>query len=205
MHRPLGVAVAAASLLMASSAAGAVLYSNGACDCETSAVEIGSGFYVANSFTLTEESSIDQINFTSWASLSNAITGIDWAILGASPEDGGEVLLAGAATVDFTSGYLNSQNFGVYQSYFRPRGTRRVAAGTYWLQLGNATLSFGGRGYWDQNNGPSLAYSSALGQVGSEAFEIIGGPGIPEPSTWALMILGFGTAGAELRRRRYAS
>ena len=27
------------------------------------------------------------------------------------------------------------------------------------------------------------------------------GPGVPEPSTWALMILGFGTAGAMLRRR----
>jgi hypothetical protein len=28
------------------------------------------------------------------------------------------------------------------------------------------------------------------------------GPGVPEPSTWALMLLGFGTAGALLRRRR---
>jgi hypothetical protein len=27
------------------------------------------------------------------------------------------------------------------------------------------------------------------------------GPGVPEPSSWALMILGFGTAGAMLRRR----
>lgn len=27
------------------------------------------------------------------------------------------------------------------------------------------------------------------------------GPGVPEPSAWALMILGFGTAGAMLRRR----
>ena len=28
--------------------------------------------------------------------------------------------------------------------------------------------------------------------------------GVPEPTTWALMILGFGTAGAMLRRRRFA-
>jgi hypothetical protein len=30
------------------------------------------------------------------------------------------------------------------------------------------------------------------------------GPGIPEPGTWALMIAGFGLAGAQLRRRRAA-
>ncbi len=32
-----------------------------------------------------------------------------------------------------------------------------------------------------------------------------GGTAVPEPSTWALMLLGFGGAGALIRRRRYAA
>lgn len=33
---------------------------------------------------------------------------------------------------------------------------------------------------------------------------VVGGPAVPEPATWALMITGFGLAGVALRRRRSA-
>jgi hypothetical protein len=198
----LGMAAAIAAMALSMPAAAAVLYSNGPCDCETNALEIDAGFSVANSFSLAAESSIDQINFTSWTSLGTTIASIDWAILTASPADGGVVVLSGTAPVAFTFGFLNSKNFGVYQEYFKPTGARRVAAGDYWLQLGNATLSFGGNAYWDQNNGSSMAYSSASGVVGSEAFDIIGGAPTPEPATWWFMLVGFGTAGAALRSRQ---
>jgi hypothetical protein len=48
--------------------------------------------------------------------------------------------------------------------------------------------------------------SLKFSQVGSPAFEFdnISGTVVPEPGTWALMILGFGGAGAMLRRRRAA-
>ncbi|MBI1196456.1 MAG: PEP-CTERM sorting domain-containing protein [Phenylobacterium sp.] len=32
----------------------------------------------------------------------------------------------------------------------------------------------------------------------------VGGGGVPEPATWALLVLGFGAAGATMRRRRAA-
>lgn len=35
--------------------------------------------------------------------------------------------------------------------------------------------------------------------------DTIGFPGVPEPTTWALMISGFGAVGYSLRRRRYAT
>jgi hypothetical protein len=46
----------------------------------------------------------------------------------------------------------------------------------------------------------SFSTGSAFGRPGSNSF-VTEGP-VPEPSTWALMILGFGSAGAMLRRRR---
>lgn len=42
-------------------------------------------------------------------------------------------------------------------------------------------------------------------QIDSITFEAVSVPAVPEPSTWAMMILGLGLAGSELRRRRRQS
>ncbi len=48
--------------------------------------------------------------------------------------------------------------------------------------------------YWDSNNGDNF---------GTITFSINArGGGVPEPATWSLMIVGFGAAGALIRRRR---
>jgi hypothetical protein len=56
---------------------------------------------------------------------------------------------------------------------------------------------------------PSIVTTGARGRIGPNfKFDVIPdapvdpGPGVPEPATWAMMILGFGAAGAVLRRRR---
>ena len=51
--------------------------------------------------------------------------------------------------------------------------------------------------------GPSRATNDSFG-IDDLRFADSGG-GVPEPATWGLMILGFGAAGAALRRRRMAT
>jgi len=196
----LGLVSAIAALSTAADAT--VLYSNEPCNCQTNALEIDAGYSVADSFSLGVASSISQIDFTSWTSLGDSIATVDWAILTASPADGGAVVVSGTAPVAFTSGFLNSKGFAVYEEYFSPAGTQRVAAGDYWLELGNAVDGRDGKAYWDQNDGASLAYDSASGTVGSEAFQIIGGAPTPEPAIWAMMLLGLAGLGVVLRAHR---
>jgi hypothetical protein len=60
-------------------------------------------------------------------------------------------------------------------------------AGTAW-QTGQLTLF-----YWDSNNGDNTQFITA---------NVVARSATPEPAAWALLISGFGMAGAALRRRR---
>lgn len=57
----------------------------------------------------------------------------------------------------------------------------------------------------------SVTFSSSSGTVGFDNFEfdtVVAVPlagGVPEPTTWSLMLSGFGLAGAALRRRRHVA
>lgn len=61
-----------------------------------------------------------------------------------------------------------------------------------------ATCDFGHTGRFDFEGLPAgLSYTSQSG-----VFGVLPAGGVPEPATWALMILGFGATGAAMRRRR---
>ena len=79
----------------------------------------------------------------------------------------------------------------------------------YWLTLQNAAVPSGDPVYWDENGGPSMAYTDCLqdgqGCIPSESFNIIGIPDTgttPEPGSIILLGSGIlGLAGMRLNRR----
>jgi len=95
----------------------------------------------------------------------------------------------------FNAGGLTFAGVG---ATFDPNTGRLLSTGT-----GNHFVSNAG-GWWFAAD----IYDGAAGQTYNVAAKDAFGPttsnAVPEPATWALMIMGFGTAGAMLRRRRLA-
>ncbi len=99
-------------------------------------------------------------------------------------------------------GTLIGVDFGPYtqEGFTAPFGSLVArfggAGGTYQLLGANFTGPAAGSGpmelfYWDSNNGDNS---------GDIRFSVLAG--VPEPTTWALMILGFGMVGGAMRSRR---
>ena len=84
-----------------------------------------------------------------------------------------------------------------------------VDAGTYWVSF-VPDLGFPPQWGWStsdtgNNNGYQLFLGDEVLLGVNFAFDVIGDPVeavIPEPGTWALMIIGFGAVGATVRTRR---
>jgi PEP-CTERM motif len=143
----------------------------------------------------------------SWGS-----TSLDWSVT--SQENGGNVY--GEGTANLTNTFLSANNYGYEIGSEAVSGLKlSLDAGTYWLNLTNATDSSGDPIYWDENSGigcqsngcPSLASDSTVGSIPSESFDITGTPdsgSAAEPSS--IMLLGsglFGLATVVRRRRLY--
>ena len=99
----------------------------------------------------------------------------------------------GSTDIDFTSIFLDG--FAFTQTGFDPNAENWELA-TVALLAGGHTITLTGSVVGASGDG---AYSGVL-NVASDGGG--GGNEVPEPSTWAMMILGFGGTGAVLRRRR---
>jgi hypothetical protein len=183
------------------------VYSNGPLDGNDIAFTINAGFAVSDSFTLTSTSTITSIDFGAWVFPGDSFTSVDWSIGANNPFTGATTTAATTNVFDFTNGF----GYDVYTESFST-GSLTLGPGTYYLTLENAVTAGGQNAYWDQNNGPSVAFDNALGNLNgydlpgndSETFDIngtSGGPVVPEPSSLLLMGSGLVTFAGMMRRK----
>lgn len=114
--------------------------------------------------------------------------------------------LNGFALSDF-SFYLGSpDDYNTLTFNFLGGGSQTLVGEDIWggVVLGNGDRTKGFRVYYDF--GGDKVTSIVFGTGDQDAFEFDGlaasVTAVPEPATWAMMIMGFGAAGAMIRRRR---
>jgi hypothetical protein len=116
-------------------------------------------------------------------------------------------------TVNFSQGGCTTNQYGynVCQENTVFEGPT-LNAGTYWLNLQNASVPSGDPVYWDENSGPSTASENTVGSIPSEAFALTAagetttttgttGTSVPEPG--GILLFGSGILGlASVVRRK---
>ena len=197
--------ILALGIAAGSANADSILYDNGPINGTIDAWNINYGFSTANSFTVSSQSTISGVNFGDWVSPGDTPTQVEYLIT--TQAFGGSTLIDQTATLASTYVGTNAYGFDLYSSAFTISGLA-LSAGTYWLQLQNATTSQGNPMYWDSNNGPSVAYTSAYGNIAgydggssSEAFQVTGTYAAPIPAAIWLVLSGLASVGVFVRRR----
>lgn len=191
-------------------ATAAVAYSTGPANGLLGGYTMSNPFTVAHKFTLASAASIDTVGLGLWIETGGTLTELQWAILDAAPSAAGTAVSSGSAT-SFAStpspvpgaGYGYNDVFDVSFSI----APTSLAAGDHWLQLHAVTT--GAYAFWDIASfnveaGEQLWDGVYYQNTPLLSFTLSGSDGgaVPEPGAWALMILGFGLAGAGMRHAR---
>lgn len=191
------------------------LYNNGPINGDIDAYTINLGYIVSDTFTLTASSStLNGMQFGAWVYPGDVLQTAEVSLT--SLAEGGTTYFD--QTVNFTQSNCGTGSFGLYYctetTSFSPV---QMAAGTYWLNIQNASAGNGDPVYWDENSGygctapgcPSQAFQSSTGTIPSESFTILGSAGgggsTPEPSSLLLFSSGVAGAAVWLRRGRKAN
>ena len=207
-------AVALAAALLSSAAHAGVLYDNPPGGFAIG-VQLISGHpggpngQAADSFVPSNPGAIYDVvtgvQFDTWTDPGEYVTSVDWAILDGSPGLGGKVLESGTAAVTSAFYVTNLYSSDIDINTFSVAPLQVSDNGTYWLELQNAVTNDGGLAYWDQTVGASQNWNNQGRHLLGNTFEILNtDASVPEPASWAMMLIGFGGLGAAMRARRKA-
>ena len=167
-----------------------VLYTNGPINGENDGYQISGLGSLTDSFSVSSISIITSAMIGIWERPADLPVQLQWSI---GTSQFGSQVSSGTSTL--SNVFFDSNNVGgnggwdVYSSTFTLSG--KVVPGTqYWLTLQNLIDSNSDPGYWDQNNGPSLAVfannGTPLAGEQSNSFTLFGSP-VPEPSGFVLL------------------
>ena len=161
---------------------GGYIYDNGPINGNTDAWTINFGFVVSDTFTVSSsQAPINEMTFGAWLFPGDTLTSAEISIT-SSPNGGTSYF---DQTVSFTQSSCTNNQYGfnvctVNGNFNGPT----LNAGTYWVNLQNASVPSGDPAYWDENSGdgcessgcPSQAEQNEVGTIPSEAFTILGNP-----------------------------
>ncbi|MGO9562593.1 MAG: choice-of-anchor tandem repeat GloVer-containing protein [Candidatus Korobacteraceae bacterium] len=158
------------------------IYDNGPINGNTDAWTINFGFITSDSFTAPNGSIITGATFGMWLLSGDTLTSAELSIT--SAENGGTSYFD--QTVNFAQGTctINESGYNVCTETTTIFNGPTLNAGTYWVNLQNASVPSGDPAYWDENSGPSRASQNYVGTIPSESFTILGsGSSCPPPQT----------------------
>lgn len=156
------------------------IYDNGPINGNTDAWGFNYGFIVSDSFNVaSDQTQITGMSFGAWLTPGDTLISAELSIT--SSEFGGTSYFD--QTVNFTQSncVVNSYGYNVCTETGSFTGPS-LNAGTYWVNLQNASIPSGDPVFWDENSGmgcqgqgcPSLASENSVGSIPSEAFTILG-------------------------------
>ncbi len=170
------------------------VYDNGPPNGAIDGFTINGGFEVSDSFTLSQTTNLTGAQFGVDLFPGDTVSSVGWLIstgpTGNGVGDGTQPtgIIASGTTTTGSTFQANVSGFNVDEITF-PLGIT-LAPGTYYLSLQNAVVTNGDPAFWDENNGPSTAFDSAIGNLanfdvpgttGSESFQLYSAPSIATP------------------------
>jgi hypothetical protein len=210
MNRPLKTALAGGALALACTANAGVVFSQpydglgNLFSSQNDPIEYGNFATTWDDFELSAATDLTGIAWTGGYFNPGGPASISSFLLTLYSDGGGQ---PGGFVTSVSSSLANESCAGDICTYSMAFNFA-AAAGTYWLSI-VPDLAFPPQWGWATSAvGSNNAYQCFLGECGSigvnMAFDVLGTPAVPEPQTWALMLLGLAGVGAFARSRREA-